>query len=536
MSSNVTEHMDEHVYLSPDVKIEPLVLGWYAWPQLISPATLALNIAYKLLPLMKSFVSNPAVHIAANADPKLFGGPFMSLQQEDVPKIASQIEDIDSRCRGLIEFAQAFRDMDARLQENASGFSLNEFYLKLPGALKGLVELQYDINNKPGIRIFEPLLYRAGLSSQLQEISLSCVADRDRKFFMSTPRLPSADEAIFNMRFSDGRLDALSEMRHTPGSFREVADLLSVREDQRLKFRKFFTTTKPKITGARDYDGEGVRVRYFGHACVLIQTAEVAILIDPVLAFEPGDDDRLTFNDLPDVIDYVIISHSHQDHFCAEMLIQLRHRVRRIVVPHNNSGNVADPSMKLVLMELGYKDIMVLDPFDTFDIPQGSVECLPFTGENADLDIYSKQTLLITIKDRRILLLVDSDGQDATLYERMLRDIPVIDMVFLGMECHGAPLNWLYEPLLTKPLSRKNNESRRLSGANCERAWNIIQKINCPEIFVYAMGQEPWLRYLMGLEYAADSIQLKESDEFIRRCSQAGLRAERLFLSREIQL
>jgi hypothetical protein len=143
------------------------------------------------------------------------------------------------------------------------------------------------------------------------------------------------------------------------------------------------------------------------------------------------------------------------------------------------------------------------------------------------------------VKGRRILFLVDSDGWDSALYQRIAREISKdsdghIDAIFLGMECHGAPLTWLYGPLLTRPISRRDDESRRLSGSNCERALAIIEQFDCSRVYVYAMGQEPWLRYVMGLEYAPDSIQLSESDKLVAHCRSKGLISERLFGCRDL--
>ena len=102
------------------------------------------------------------------------------------------------------------------------------------------------------------------------------------------------------------------------------------------------------------------------------------------------------------------------------------------------------------------------------------------------------------------------------------------------MECHGAPLTWLYGPLLTRPLSRLDDESRRLSASGCERALAIIRQLRCDQVYVYAMGQEPWLRYLMGLEYREDSIQLQESALLVTRCQAEGIISERLYGSQDL--
>ncbi len=481
------------VFLSPQTKLEPLVCRWYAWPHLISPAQLALHIEYRLLPLLHSFVSNPSVHVSANRDPSMYGGPFMSLTEQDVTGVQQLIEHTTASCADLITLAKDLRAVAGKLEEQAGGFSLNDFYATLPTSLQGLVEYLYDANSHASIRLFEDLVYDEYPTSHAQEIMLQVTGERDRHFFMSTPRLPGDDSLSFRMRFS------------------------------------FFTTAAPVAKPDRHVEDDGVRMRFFGHACVLFQTADTAVLFDPFVGIEPGTDQRLTLNDLPDFIDYVVLTHNHQDHFNPEMLIQLRHRIGRVLVPSNNNGSVTDPSMLLTLRELGFDAVDVLEPFDTVELPEGEILSLPFTGEHADLNIYSKQAIALSLKGRKFLFLIDSDGRDPMLYQRLMRRIGAIDALFIGMECNGAPLNWLYEPLMNKPLNRRNNESRRLSGADSARAWSILSVVKAPEVFVYAMGQDPWMKYIMGLEYEPDSIQLTESNAFIEQCNAAGIRAGRLW-------
>ncbi|HEY6922764.1 MAG TPA: MBL fold metallo-hydrolase [Steroidobacteraceae bacterium] len=526
---------DDAVFLRPDVRIEPLACGWYAWPHLVAPAQLAMNIKFRFLPLMQSFMANPAVHAAAASDPKLFGGPFVTLTSNEVPLVKRLFDETQVRCSDLITLANDLKTLDVLLQEKASGYSLNEFYARLPQSLQGMVELVYDINNHPAIRILEEFLYEEEISAHTQEICVMRLQDQERKFFMNTPRLRSADNLIFKMRFSDPRLDLLASMRARPASFAKMARLFDVGADDMATFKRFFTSTSPQAGSNTTYGGSGTRVRYFGHACVLVQTSEVSILFDPMVATEPRDDGRLTFIDLPERIDYVVLTHGHQDHFCPEILVQLRHRIGRVIIPRNNSGSIADPSLKLALKELGYLNVDFMDAFDSIRIPGGEIVSLPFAGEHCDLSIYSKHAVLLVTKGRKLMFLVDSDGRDPALYQRMMRRIKSVDAMFIGMECDGAPLNWLYEALLTRPVNRKNNESRRLCGADSERAWNVLQQVKAPQVFVYAMGQEPWMRHIMGLEYDADSVQLKESDKFVARCTESGIEAERLFISREIE-
>jgi L-ascorbate metabolism protein UlaG (beta-lactamase superfamily) len=523
----------EPVFLRPEVKLEPLVCRWHAWPHLIAPAQLALHLAQRIVPLLQSFASNPGVHVAANSDPAMFGGPFVSLALDDVDAVRALLARIEQECGGLLQLAADLRALDAMLQEGATGFTLNEYYARLPGSLQGLVELLYDLHHRPTVRLLETMLHAEDLATHTQEIALRVQAEGDRAFFMSTPRLPAPDEVCFRIPFADPRLDLLAAARTSGQDFDRLAAAFDVTGAARERLRACFTTTAPAARTDRDYTEGGVRLRYFGHACVLFQSAATTILFDPFFSVEPGTDGRLTLHDLPDRIDYVVLTHTHQDHFSAEMLLQLRPRIGRFIVPANNSGNLADPSMKLILRQLGCERVDVLEALDQVAVPGGVITSLPFTGEHADLAIHSKQAIALTLEGRRFLFRIDSDGRDPVLYRKLMRLIGPVDALFIGMECDGAPLNWLYEPLLGKPVNRRNNESRRLSGADAARAWQIQEEVRAPVVYVYAMGQEPWRKYIMGLQYAPDSIQLTESDRFVDQCRAAGVDACRLYGSHE---
>jgi hypothetical protein len=111
-----------------------------------------------------------------------------------------------------------------------------------------------------------------------------------------------------------------------------------------------------------------------------------------------------------------------------------------------------------------------------------------------------------------------------------------VDALFLGMECDGAPVSWLYGPLLTQKLERTMDESRRLSGSNFQQGMHIINTFKCREAYVYAMGQEPWLNYIMSIKYTEQSRPIVESNRLIEACTQRGIIAERLFGEKEILL
>src|SRR5581483_11496563 len=103
-------------------------------------------------------------------------------------------------------------------------------------------------------------------------------------------------------------------------------------------------------------------------------------------------------------------------------------------------------------------------------------------------------------------------------------------------ECEGAPLSWLYSPLLTRPISRTMDQSRRLNGSNCEAALKIVDELSPRQAYVYAMGQEPWTGFIMNVNYDEASAPIVESTQFIETCRARGMQSERLFAQKEFVL
>jgi L-ascorbate metabolism protein UlaG (beta-lactamase superfamily) len=263
----------------------------------------------------------------------------------------------------------------------------------------------------------------------------------------------------------------------------------------------------------------------------------MSMLFDPVLSYTYENDiSRYTYLDLPDKIDYVLITHNHQDHVLFETLLQIRHKVKNIVVPRNGGGHLQDPSLRLLLENCGFRNVIEISEMDEIRDSKVRITGLPFFGEHADLDIQSKLAWLVKIGPNTLLFAADSCNIEPRLYEHIHREIGDVDALFLGMECDGAPLSWLYGPLLTQRVERSMDESRRLAGSNCEQGRSIVDLFHCREVYVYAMGQEPWLNYIMSIKYTAESRPIIESDRLIQACQEQGIIAERLFGEKEILL
>ena len=522
------------MYLKNDFKAEPLIWGWYAWPYLIPPITAGCNIVERHLKIMQSYVKNPQIHAQAVKDPAMLGGPFIDLGGEKVDEVQKLIEKTKDECKTLIALDTAIKELDRLLQNEAVGDTLEEIYPKVPDMLKGLVELVYDLNCHPSIRLIEPLIYKHYYSNNNQTISLSVNSDI-RTFALSTPRINDEGQVHVKIPFKSVLIDDLFKMKEKPGNYKEIEKKLNIQEDKIKLFRSFFTDTAPKIPQDRNYTGNDVRMRYFGHACLLVQTKSVSVLFDPVISYASDSHNisKYTIQDLPDKIDYVVITHNHQDHILFETLLQIRHKVKNIVFAANNTGALEDPSIKLILKNIGFSSLIELKEMDTIDLDDGKLIALPFFGEHSDLNIQSKLSYCLELKGSKFIFAADSSNLEPMLYERIFDYIGGIDMLFLGMECDGAPLTWLYGPLLSKPLKRSYDNNRTLSGSNFDKAWGIVKKSKAKEMYIYAMGQEPWLNYIMALEYSENSPQIIESNKLLQVCKNEGIIAERLFGQKE---
>ncbi|MEL7004009.1 MAG: MBL fold metallo-hydrolase, partial [Bacteroidota bacterium] len=108
------------------------------------------------------------------------------------------------------------------------------------------------------------------------------------------------------------------------------------------------------------------------------------------------------------------------------------------------------------------------------------------------------------------------------------------DVIFLGMECEGAPTSWLYGPLYNEQLSRDMDFSRRLAGSNFEQGKSLIDIFEPKEAYVYAMGQEPWLEFISSIKYSPESHPIVQSNMLIDYMKIKGGVAERLYGEKEI--
>lgn len=518
---------------------EPLVNRWEAWGQLIPPVPSSLHLREYQIKLLKSYLADPQGHLDMCAKPKLRSGPFVDIPPVRAGEVEEFLKRTEEKLAANLKLAQATIDFQNYLVGEAKGQSLDPYYQRLPAELRGYVELTYDYYHRPAVRFFESLLYESPYyRSDVQSFRiLRQQHDHSRSFIMSTPRLPESDEIEWSVPFDNPAVDEFFRLNTTPQPLGYIRELLGVSpaNDELLLS---FLSEESAVVPPEKWDGPDVRVRYFGHACVLVEWKDVSILTDPYIGVAPvsGGIDRLSYDDLPEKIDYVLITHNHHDHFCLETLLRLRHKIECLVVPRSSGFFYGDLSLKLLAQKIGFKNVIELDSMQSIPLPDGKIVAIPFMGEHGDLP-HSKVGYVVRTGARQIMFGADSDCLDECMYENVRRSLGSIHTVFLGMECVGASLSWGCGPFFPVKLDRTIDQTRRYKGADSLRGQKLLAAVEAERLYIYAMGMEPWLEHLLGLAYEEDALQLIESSNLLNVVREAGFKsAERLFGKHEIIL
>ena len=518
-------------WLREDVTLIPLVDRWYAWPHLIAPVTAALNVARRHLPIMDSYAMSPALHARAVEDERNLGGPFVDFDSDRSGEIRALAAATRRRCKGWLALAAAVERLRTMLRETRKGSAVEPLYSLLPDELKGYVELIRDNDGHAGIRFIEELLYRSPHYMQgLQAIALRKESILPRPFSLSTPLLDERDVRIVEMPFVDARIDQLAMARIHPVDAPALLHALGLPASD---LDVLFTEHPPQHAAAT----QTTSVRVLGHATILIEHAGAAILVDPVVGYASARrDGGWTYANLPSTLDAIVITHAHQDHLFLETLLQLRCRTSRVIVPQASRGELADPSPAIMLRRLGFPDVVEAPMLEPLTVGSFTLTALPFLGEHGDLPVSAKATYALTVDGTTLLFMADFRNAEPRIAELVASMLPKIDTLFIGMECEGAPVSWLYGPLLSGTLTREIDTTRRLRGSDCAQALGLVDAFSPRRAFVYAMGQERWLRHITSKVYTTESLPIVESLRFVEACRHRGMEAEVLFGPRSLTL
>jgi hypothetical protein len=180
--------------------------------------------------------------------------------------------------------------------------------------------------------------------------------------------------------------------------------------------------------------------------------------------------------------------------------------------------------------------VVDLAELESIALPDGEIVAVPFMGEHADL-LHGKSAYVVRAGSERVMFAADSDCLDPRMYEHVRRAVGPVQTVFIGMECVGAPLSWSCGAFFPVRPEFGHEQTRRYKGCDSVRAHQILDASETRRTFVYAMGLEPWLEYLLGLALTDDSPQITESNKYLAAARAKGfLDAELLFGHAEIHL
>lgn len=517
--------------LKRNVIAEPAVAGWYAWSYLLPPFTLAKYLKGHYRNIVESYLEKPDAHRTALKQARFQGGPFVHECAGSYDRIRSWYETVREQYAPLMELADAIEELEQKILPTLDGATMEPVYRQLPEPLAGRVELFYNRDNRtPDYRFIEPLLYASPyFDPGLQQVRFSTIERDAREFALTTPVLEyTPEQVLVTVPLDSPLLDRVFAGGLDPRELDQLAADLGIEGERATTFKGFFEETPEPAAPSQDDT-----IEYVGHACVFVRHRGTTFLVDPVISYSGyshESDGRFTFDDLPERIDNVLITHNHQDHMLLETLLRIRHRVGRVVIAKSAGSSLVDPDLKRILRALGFDDVVELDDLDTLRTPGGTITALPFLGEHGDIRIRTKCGWLLDLDGTRVLFAADSTNISPQLYAQVTAAVGQVDTVFIGMESVGAPVSWLYGPLFPERLERRIDAGRRLKGSNFEQASAIVDTLRASSVYVYAMGQEPWLGAVMCVEYDDKHPAMIDSNKLVAYVRERGGTSKRLFL------
>ncbi|MGQ0593713.1 MAG: MBL fold metallo-hydrolase [Gammaproteobacteria bacterium] len=520
--------------LADHTAVEPLIDKWVAWPHTFSPVPYSLHLLNYQRKVLISYLQNPAIHVKSCRNPKLLGGPFVDIPEDRADEVRKMLTAIEQNHRDLIDLATGLTEFQNMLAREAKGQSLEPYYEHLPRSLRGYVELVYDYHNRPLVRCIESLLYESPhYKREIQSFRIFAQErDDSRSYYMSTPRLAGPGDIEWIMPFDAPEVDELYALDVRPQPLGHIREVLGVTRDDGVRLPPLLSSEPLALT--KRWEGAGIRLRYFGHACVLLEWRGVSILTDPFIPVLPeqGGIERFSFEDLPTRIDYVLITHGHHDHFVFESLLRLRHRIGTLVVPRGSGIFYGDTSLKLLARKLGFRYVQEVDALDSIPVPGGEIIAIPFLGEHCDLP-HAKTAYVVRSGNEQILFAADSCCLDKQIYEHITNLLGPIRTVFIGMECIGAPLTWVYAPLLPIKPEHGHGQSRRSHAGDAAAALDLLLAVKAQRVYIYALGREPWLKHFLALDPTENDPYMHEIRKLLEAVRVQGFLDARLLFGRK---
>ncbi|MBQ0159553.1 MAG: MBL fold metallo-hydrolase [Bacteroidales bacterium] len=173
---------------------------------------------------------------------------------------------------------------------------------------------------------------------------------------------------------------------------------------------------------------------WFGHSSYLLQLGGVRYLVDPVFyAASPvgfinkpfPEADIYKPQDMPDTIDYLVITHDHYDHLDYRTVKELRHKVGKVICPLGVGAH---------LERWGYDNsrLVELDWYESAPLVSDTIVCLPsrhFSGRS----LKGRQTLwasfMLNTPSGRIF--IGGDGGYDGRFARFRQQFGPIDLAII---------------------------------------------------------------------------------------------------------
>ena len=174
---------------------------------------------------------------------------------------------------------------------------------------------------------------------------------------------------------------------------------------------------------------------WFGHSSYLIQTGGKRILVDPVFCMASPvsfvnkpfkGTDVYKPEDMPDVIDYLVISHDHWDHLDYNTIKKLKNRIKTVICPLGVGEHFE-------YWGFNKEQIVELDWYDDANLDSGFlIHCLParhFSGRGLNANQSLWASFLLETPSRQIY--IGGDGGYDTHFAEIGERFPDIDLAIL---------------------------------------------------------------------------------------------------------